>query len=210
MNSPMIKFIKTMLMGGFFFLIPVTVLLIIIAKIFIMVRTIALPLAEILPFDNIGGVGVALLIELFIILFFCFLAGTFYKTRAAKKLTEWIESSVLSNIPGYSFMKSTLLPNAGGEETKIKEVVMVQIAEIWQLAFVTDHLDNGLKAVYIPGAPDPWSGSLFFMTEDKIKKIHISTKEAIAIIKRVGKGSNILLKDFSGTDEKTANHKKLS
>lgn len=51
----------------------------------------------------------------------------------------------------------------------------------------------GHVAVFVPGAPSPWSGSVYFMTEDRIKPLDASIKTAMGCVKRLGMGSNALL-----------------
>ncbi len=154
-----------------------------------------MPLAHKMPVENVAGTGIPLLMAIITILICLFIMGLLSKTREAKKSVDWLESAILSNIPGYSFIKGIGESIVGAEDNKMQEVVFGWIEDSWQLSFVTERLENGLIAVYVPGAPSPWSGSLYFMTEEKIKKLDIKPNEALMIIKRLGIGSNRLLKD---------------
>ena len=188
-------FLKSTLVRGLIFLIPITLILIGLVKLVLWVTKIIMPLVHKMPFENVVGTGIPLLMAIITILICVFIMGLLSKTAKAKKVVDWLESVILSNIPGYSFMKGMGENIAGVEENKMQEVVLAWIEDSWQLSFVTERLQNGLIAVYVPGAPSPWSGSLYFMTEEKIKKIDITSNQALAIIKRMGIGSNQLMKD---------------
>jgi uncharacterized membrane protein len=49
-------------------------------------------------------------------------------------------------------------------------------------------------SVFIPDAPNARSGSVCFVEKKDIKEIGISQKEALACIRKLGYGSEILLK----------------
>lgn len=188
-------FLKSTLVRGFIFLVPVTLILVSLAKLVVWVREIIMPLAHKMPVANVAGTGIPLLMAIITILICLFIMGLLSKTAWAKKVVDWLESAILSNIPGYSFIKGMGESIVGVEDNKMQEVVLAWIEDSWQFSFVTERLENGLIAVYVPGAPSPWSGALYFMTEEKIKKIDITSKQALAIIKRMGIGSNQLMKD---------------
>ena len=195
MRTSSTQFFKSTVIGGLFFIIPIALIVIVLAKCLAVARPLAVLLAEKLPFEKIGGVAISFLLEIGLLIVVCFFGGLFYRTKPAKRFVAWLESNILSNIPSYSFMKSMGESMVGIDENKTQEVVLVWIEDSWQLAFVTDRLANGLIAVYVPGAPSPWSGSLYFMTAEKIRKVDITVKEALAIIKRIGVGTGEILKD---------------
>ena len=124
----------------------------------------------------------------------CFVAGLSSRLKWAKKFTDLLET-LLSHVPGYTFIKSVVENIVGVEENKVQEVVLAWVEESWQLGFVNERLDNGLIAVYVLGAPSPTSGSLYFMTEEKIKKIDLTPAQALLITNRTGIGANKLMKD---------------
>jgi uncharacterized membrane protein len=72
-------------------------------------------------------------------------------------------------------------------------VVLPQIEDAWQGAFRVERLEGGHVAVFVPGAPNPLSGSLYFMTQDRIKAVDIPAAGAMKCLRRVGAGSSALL-----------------
>jgi uncharacterized membrane protein len=72
-------------------------------------------------------------------------------------------------------------------------MVLAQIEDAWQIAFLVERLEGGHMAVFVPGAPNPLSGSVYFMTQDRIKAVDIPASVAMKCLRRVGAGSNALL-----------------
>ena len=100
---------------------------------------------------------------------------------------------MLSNLPGYEFFKN-LSGNLLGHETKqTYTTVLARIEDSWQLAFLIERIEGGHVAVFVPGSPSPQSGSVYFMTEDRIRPLDIASAAAMKCLKRYGLGSNELL-----------------
>ncbi len=188
------RFFRTTVVGGVVFLIPIVVLLVVIGKAFGLVHKAMAPLARMIPVQTVAGIPTPRLLAVAAIVLFCFLAGLFARTRFAKRLVGWLESALLSNIPGYSFMKSMGESIAGVESAKAHEVVLARIEDAWQIAFLVERIPGGQVAVFVPGAPDPWSGSLYLMTEDRIKHLDVPLSAALKCVKRLGMGSSELVR----------------
>jgi len=66
----------------------------------------------------------------------------------------------------------------------------------WQIAFEVERIPGGVVTVYVPGAPDPWSGSVCFMTEDRIQAIDPAMPRVLKTLNDLGKGSNEQLRAY--------------
>ena len=47
-----------------------------------------------------------------------------------------------------------------------------------------------MRTAACAGCPDPWSGSLIYMTEDRVRKIEMSVSEALKNLRTLGRGSS--------------------
>jgi len=186
---------RTTLVGGLLFLVPIVVLAIVVGKALSFSRMVVGPLAALIPVETVAGVALAKLLAIAAIVLFCFVTGLFAKTPLAKKMVDWIETSLLSNLPGYSLIKGMGETMAGVGKENSHEPVLAYIEEAWQIAFLVERIDGGHVAVFVPGAPSPWSGSLFFMTEDRIRPLDIPLASALNCVRRIGIGANGLLRD---------------
>ena len=56
-----------------------------------------------------------------------------------------------------------------------------------------ERLEKDHYAVFVPGAPSIWSGSVYLMTEERFQRINISRAAAMKCLGRLGEGTNVLL-----------------
>jgi uncharacterized membrane protein len=59
-----------------------------------------------------------------------------------------------------------------------------------------EEIEGEQYAVYVPGAPNPLSGSVYFLEKNRILRTTIPMSAAMACLRGLGKGSNELLKDY--------------
>ena len=71
--------------------------------------------------------------------------------------------------------------------------VLVRKDGVFSLAFQADRLANGVVVVYLPGAPDAWSGSIALVTPENVRRLEVSFAEALGICERLGRDSSSLL-----------------
>jgi uncharacterized membrane protein len=193
----MLKFLRTTLVGGLLFLVPIMVLVIILEKALALVHKFVDPLAEHIPVHSIIGLRTPMLLAIGVIVLFCFLAGFFARTALAQKIVNGLETAVLSNVPGYEFLKGVGESMLGVEKQTGHQPVLARIEDAWQIAFLVERLEGGHVAVFVPGAPNPQSGSVYFMTQDRIKALDFPAAGALKCLKRMGAGSNTLLRGVS-------------
>jgi len=186
----MFRFLKTTVIGGIVFMVPIVIFAMIITKALELTNKLAGPLSTMLPIDSIGHVAVVDILALIIILMICFMAGLAAKTKFARKQIGLLESRVLSKFPAYDFLKSKMSAVLQSEEVEGMKPVLVRFDDSWQIAFEVENLPGGTSSVFLPGAPDPWSGSVCFVTEDRIQSIESTLPDIIRTLKGLGKGSS--------------------
>jgi uncharacterized membrane protein len=185
-----LNFIKTTAIGGFVFLIPAVIVVILFGKLIGGLKTLAKALAPIFGIESSFG-GFTLDIAAFAVtILICFAAGILAKRAAAKRAREKLDRSLLNFIPGYAFVKGFADNIRQTEEISSSFVpVTVRFDDYVQMGFETEQLPNGKVAIYLPGAQNPWSGSVVFVSNDRIKRLSISLPEALRNIRTLGKGS---------------------
>jgi uncharacterized membrane protein len=191
----MFRFIKTTVLGGLLFLFPIVFIAAIIGKALEVTNKLSAPLAGLLSVDSIGGLAVVELLALVILVLICFLAGLAARTALAGKLAQSLETKVLGKIPAYTLLKSKAESVLRPEDIAGMCPVLGRFDDSWQLAFEIERMAGGKVVVFLPGGPDPWSGSVCVMTEDRITPLDLTVKSAADIMKRLGKGSTGALRD---------------
>jgi len=193
MSKQFLRFFRTTLAGGLLFLVPVIVIAIILNKAHQAAEVVMQPLAGLITKETIAGMDVAKLLAILLLVFLCFFAGIFARTSLARKMIKGIENVVLSNLPGYSFLKGIGESVAGVETDKQYEPVLVSIEEAWQLGFLIERIEGGQATIYVPGSPSPWSGSVYFMTEDRFKILDIPPASLLNCLTKFGVGADKML-----------------
>ncbi|MDH3699493.1 MAG: DUF502 domain-containing protein [Flavobacteriaceae bacterium] len=188
-----ISFIKTTIIGGLFFIIPIVLVIYIFGKVIVIFRKVVDPIADTFSISLLGGETTARILALILLILVCFIAGLLAKTNSAKQLKEWVEVHILSMIPGYSLLKGMSETAAGLETHNLEEVVLVDIEEVWQIGFLMERVDADLNAVFIPGAPNPMSGDVVFVKWDRLKKLDIKGINAMKLSRKLGLDSKIFL-----------------
>jgi uncharacterized membrane protein len=189
------KIIKVTFLGGIMFLAPFIVLMIILEKGYHIIQKVTLPLVSYLPRVHVLGIALQEIVGIIIIAFVCLIAGLASRTAGAKKLIRKIEDGILSFVPGYSFMKGINENIMGIESNDNLKVVLVPTDAGWQFAFLMEKIDDNNFTVFVPDAPNPWSGSVCFVEKKNIKEIGITQKQALMCIRKLGYGSKDLLKN---------------
>jgi uncharacterized membrane protein len=178
---------KTTLVGGVVFMMPVVVLIVVFTKAGGYFRKLAQPLAKVLPLDTVLGVMVADAILVALFLLACFLAGLLTHLSFANSFLKKAETGVLWRIPGYGFLKA-LTDGLDKEHGSSLRPVLVRFDDYSQLAFEVDRLPDGRKVIYIPGAPNPRAGSVLVLDSDRVEPVPLSFMAAVRSLRALGRG----------------------
>lgn len=184
------QFIKTTILGGLIFLVPLVVLAVVLGKAHGLMLKVAKPLSAWIPLDAIGGVALANILAVLAILLCCFFAGIIAKGDTAKRILKSIESTLLVAIPGYTFVKGmTGSLNSSEEAAKALVPVIAKFDDSAQIGFEIERTERGNVVVYLPGSPNPWSGSVVYLKEDRVERLDMSVPDVIKNIQHLGRGS---------------------
>lgn len=182
------RFVKTTLIGGLVFLVPVLVLVVLIVKAVEVLKKLAQPLAAHLPVHTAFGVVAADVVMIALLVLACFLGGLLARVSFANRVVKKAETGVLWRIPGYGFLKGltdSLDKGAAGS----MHPVLIHFDDYAQLAFEVDHLTDGRKVVYVPSSPDPRAGSVLVMSEDRVEPVPMTFVAAIGNLRALGRGA---------------------
>ena len=185
-------FVQTTILGGVFFLAPIVVLIVILAKAFDYAKKGLNAVLVHVPAAAELSAGAATALSITIVLLVCLLAGLAAHTVIAERLVNALESSLLSKIPGYDYLKQESASALGVAEIAELPVVFVPMEGGWQLGVQTETLSEGLVSIFVPGAPDPHSGSVFFFPTDTIRPAGIKMATALSCLRRCGARSSAL------------------
>ena len=187
----LLRFLRTTVVGGLLFLVPLVVLGAIGEKALRIAHLVSDPLANRLFPDARQSVllaGAAVLLALF-----CFIAGLLAMTSPARKLVDWLETTLLAKIPGYTLLKGAGESALGVQDHLQYPVVLARIEDAWQFGFLIERLPDQHYAIFVPGSPDPKSGAVYFMSAERVRTSEIPMHLAMKCLRGMGAGSAALL-----------------
>lgn len=188
------KTFNNYLIQGFFIVVPIALVAFLVAKIITFLKVLVNPIStKLFPEYHFGADLVSNIILAVIFLLVCLILGFFANRPFLKKVVVFLEGSILSKIPGYTFFKGlTHNIQSSTQSPESFQPVLVSFDDNAQLGFQIDHLDSGDVVVYLPGAPNPWSGSIVYTKPERIKKLNVTVAQAVKHLKELGKYSNTL------------------
>jgi uncharacterized membrane protein len=199
-----IGFLTTTAIGGLLFLLPLIVIGALIGQVAPIVLTVAESLGDIIPVETPGGIILLILLAILIVLLLCFAAGLLARYSFGKRISEWFEKSLLLFFPRYAILRDQMADSVGGRETRPRmKPIIVRFEEFRRLGFEIERTEDGLVTVYLPGSPDPWSGSAVMLAADRVQPAHAEFGEAVATCERLVHGAASLLAGRRSTIEET-------
>ena len=191
--KPILEFVKTTIVGGFLFLIPLILVFVLLQKGIDIVEKVLGPIVHHLPNVTIVGVTFPRFVALFFLLVFGFVAGLIARTRAGTRVFDRLESLILRKVPGFTFLKSITHGTLGTSPDSPVKVALANIDDAWMIAFIMEQQPDGRLTVFVPSAPTPTAGSLYFLSEQQVKRLDVPMQAAVKCIMQLGVGSAELL-----------------
>ena len=137
------QFVRTTIVGGLFFLAPFVVLIVILAKAFDYAKKGLDAVVVHIPAASDLSAGAATVLAVALVALVCFLAGFVARTVTAQRVIDALESSVLSKIPAYDYLKQESASALGVAHITELPVVFVPMEGGWQLGVQTEALSGG-------------------------------------------------------------------
>jgi uncharacterized membrane protein len=187
------EFVKTTAIGGLLFLIPLIILIIVLGKAFNLMGALAAPIAKLIPLTSIGGLAIAEMISVVFIISICFLFGLAAKTKIAHSFRNAVESKILLKIPIYSFIKHITDNISGIKNKENLRSVLVEFDDNAQIGFEIERTNDDRAIIYLPGTPNPWSGTVVIVQAERVKSLDINFNKIIKTFSSFGYGINNLL-----------------
>jgi uncharacterized membrane protein len=185
--------IRTTLIGGIVFLIPLVFVVAIVGKGIQIMKSVAIPIGNMIPVAHVAGIAVVPILTALLMILSCLIAGGLARSPGGQKIYKKLDAALLQVIPGYAWIKGVTGDIRDEDAEEVLKPVCVALDDQLQLAFEVDRSEDGLVAVYVPGAPDPRSGTVSYVTSDRIRPVNASFKAVAKICKNLGRGSAAVL-----------------
>ncbi|ELS04662.1 hypothetical protein Xen7305DRAFT_00043980 [Xenococcus sp. PCC 7305] len=188
------NFIEKTIIGGLFFLIPVVVAIAILGKALKIMKSISVPLSEALGADSVKDVLFVNSLTVFCLIALCFIAGLFSSTPLGKKLFQALDAFLQKFIPGYTYLKNMTSEFDVNQSVSSFKPVLIRLDDQSQIAFEVERTETEQVVVFLPGSPDPRSGTVILMDSDRVTPIDASFLSVSSTLKRFGRDTQVLLR----------------
>ncbi len=186
------RVVKATLVGGLLFLVPLILMLLVLGKGLELAKKAIGPIVKHAPVHSVAGVTMATLASIAVLLAIALLVGFFAQTQTGRRLKEWLESTILGKVPAYSILRGMLEPSAVGEGRATPALAWIE--ESWVYALVMEVHEDGQRTVFVPGAPSPLSGAIYFLPESRVRPLDIPLPAFFKEIRSIGLGSKDILR----------------
>jgi uncharacterized membrane protein len=179
--------IRTTIIGGVLFLIPIFIIVWILLKIFDVASSIAHPLVEWSGLHSIAGIGMVTLLAVIMMVLAAFLAGLFARLSLGQSVLRWLEGGFLATMPQFNFLEGVIKSfDASADQVPI---VLVPTDAGWALGMMLEKALDDWNAVFLPGAPEWTSGSISYAHSDDVIPVDLSLAELMMLLRKRGVGS---------------------
>jgi uncharacterized membrane protein len=188
-------FVKTTVVGGLLFLLPVVLILFFLGYALGLMTTVFQWFSTSLQLGRLGTVGVVIL-ALLVLVLVSFVGGIVATTEAGGRFTVWLENTLLGAVPQYQLLKGMAQGLAHIESASNAKPVLVSIDGGWQIGYQLEPLENGWVTVFLPQAPKAALGYIMYFAADRVRPLGITIVQAMGIVTSFGVGSREALRGY--------------
>lgn len=192
MKRPSNPFVTT-LIGGVVFLLPMVVVLIVVGQGLALTRQVAQPLISRLPYSTVGGVALVTVAAVALLVVMCYGAGLLARAAAGRELSDRFEARLQTIYPRYAVVKAMSQGLHGALGQRVLQPVLVNFDDHQLVAFDIERLHDGRAVVFLPGAPDVWSGSVVLVAPERIEPLDVDSVALTRSLQRLGQGTAAVL-----------------
>ncbi len=186
--------LRTTILGGVVFLIPCVVVFALAAQAFKLMFQLAAPVSAWIPLDSVGGIALVNIITVLLLLIICFFAGLLARSALGQRTYRSLNDRLLTLFPRYAFIRSMTEGLSGDGVDQTLQPVRVTFDDHVQIAFEVERDESGLATVYLPGAPDPLSGSVVHVAAERVERLDTTYNAVVNRLRKVGVGASHLLR----------------
>jgi uncharacterized membrane protein len=186
--TPHLKPFTTTLIGGVVFLLPLIVVLYVLGQGLALTAHAVQPLMALLPVKSVGGITLASLAALALLLLLCFGAGLLARAAVGQAFSARFEDKLQTLYPRYSVIKAMSQGLHGALGKKVLKPVLASFDDNQLIGFDIERLDDGRVVLYVPGAPDAWSGNVLLVAPERVQSLDIDAGDLAKSLQGLGLG----------------------
>lgn len=189
------EFIKTTTIGGLLVLLPVVAVLALVGIAVATIIKIVTPIAEKLPIKTVGGLALATLLAVIVILAFCFLAGLLVRMRIGQLIQQRMENLLLQRLPGYVMFKNLTRQLAGQEGIEFAPALVdLYGSEARVVGLIVEEHADGKFTVFVPISPTATLGQVYLLPPTNVERLEARFVDVVNSLTQWGMESKKLFR----------------
>ncbi|MGB8169961.1 MAG: DUF502 domain-containing protein [Chthoniobacteraceae bacterium] len=190
-------FLKATTLGGLFVVLPVVVVLGLAAKTVLGMRAAGQSILEMMMGQDSAAVHFPVLFAALIVVAISFVLGLTMISRRGHAVGSWIERTLLFRMPGYTAVRAIVGGLANADSEGVVKAALLMLGEGAEcFVFVTEDHGDGRLTIFIPGSPNPASGSVQIVPRDKVRLLNVRITDIGDALQHWGVGTQkVLAKD---------------
>ena len=187
--------IKTTTIGGLLVLLPVVAVLALVGIAVATIIKIVTPIAEKLPIKTVGGLALATLLAVIVILAFCFLAGLLVRMRIGQLIEQRMENLLLQRLPGYVMFKNLTRQLAGQEGIEFAPALVdLYGSEARVVGLIVEEHADGKFTVFVPISPTATLGQVYLLPPTNVERLEARFVDVVNSLTQWGMESKKLFR----------------
>jgi len=176
--------------SGFFFLLPVFVILIIITKAWTSFTSVGARIAGIFGMKSIVGVSGTTIFAGLLLIVLCMVCGWLVRFSVVAAFSKAVERGLSKYIPGYATYKAMAEEKL---EHKIRILpytsALIKHEDYWRPAYIVEDDHDGNYVLFLPDIPDTDKGHVLLAKQDQLTILSsVTANQLEASLKKMGKG----------------------
>ena len=155
------KNILRQFVDGFFILLPVLLVYLMVGQLFDLLMTLTTPIIDVMPRRLFSEEWVHRLTAAALLIVIFVLVGLAAKTKPSRRVGNWIESRLLNRFPSYVVLKNLSKWLSGKDvPAQLQPALLTVSPGTRMLVAIVEELPDGDLTVFAPLAPTPALGML--------------------------------------------------
>jgi uncharacterized membrane protein len=182
--------VRDIAISGFFALLPLYVLFIVVAKAWRSLRSVGAGIAGMFGLKPILGVGGTTIFSSLLVITLWIVVGMLVRFSFMAALSRAAERTMSKYVPGYETYKAIA-------EEKLQHKVraldytsaLIRWQEYWQPAYIVEQDGDGTCVLFLPDVPETNKGHVLLAKQDQVRVVSsITANQLEASLKKMGRG----------------------
>lgn len=183
-----------LVVGGFFVLLPVLLVGLVMEKVFSILQGVVHPLLDAMPGEVFHNPWLRFVIVLLAVLLVLLFTGLLARTQAGRRGGQRLESLVLRRLPFYSVLRNLASGLAGkDDEGSLRPVLVTVNPGLQQLGLLIERHPEGHGTVFFPSSPTTGTGTVLVVEASLIGELRVPGHKLFNALGKWGLGTAELL-----------------